>query len=82
LREVTNQENSINTGLRCVNKSGFAGVSWHKQRGKWRAYITENGRQKSLGLFTCKLKAAKRREKYLEENENVYGVSNKQRISK
>lgn len=81
LREVTTQENSVNTGLSCVNSSGFVGVCWHKQRRKWRAYVNEDGRQKSLGLFTCKLEAAKHRENYLEENLHVYGVSNAERIS-
>ena len=27
------------------------GVGWHKQRGKWRARIKVNGKDKSLGLF-------------------------------
>lgn len=29
-----------------------AGVSFHKQRGKWRAYVYVDGKQKHLGLFS------------------------------
>lgn len=29
-----------------------AGVSFHKQRGKWRAYVYIDGKQKYLGLFS------------------------------
>ena len=33
------------------NKSGFRGVSFHNQSGKWRATIYINRKQKHLGLF-------------------------------
>lgn len=33
------------------NTSGYPGVGWHKRERKWRAYISENNRQKSLGFF-------------------------------
>ena len=38
--------------------SEFKGVSWSKQKGKWRSYININGKSKYLGLFACELKAA------------------------
>eukprot|EP01045_Picozoa_sp_COSAG04_P012935 COSAG04_NODE_891_length_9607_cov_13.087085_11_plen_457_part_00 len=39
--------------------SGFAGVSWHKQRMKWKAEIREDGRQNYLGYFADKAAAAR-----------------------
>lgn len=52
---IANQErrNKQNT------TSQFKGVSWHKQRGKWRAYLRINYRQHSLGLFQSEIAAAK-----------------------
>lgn len=45
------KDNMINTGMWSHNTSGVRGVAWHKQAKKWRAYITIDGKQKSLGLF-------------------------------
>lgn len=33
------------------NTSGVPGVGWHKKSQQWRAYISENNRQVSLGFF-------------------------------
>lgn len=41
------------------NRSGYNGVSWHKQHQKWYAYICLNKKVKFLGLFDDKLEAAK-----------------------
>lgn len=54
LREVTQKENSRNSARPSNNSSGVTGVGWHKQVGKWRAYITVDGTQRSLGLFETK----------------------------
>lgn len=35
------------------------GVSWHKQRGKYFAQISIDGKRKHLGLFSCPVKAEK-----------------------
>ena len=51
LREADAAGNTCNQQPRTTNRSGAKGVSWHKQRGKWRAYIVTKGRQRSLGLF-------------------------------
>jgi hypothetical protein len=51
LREVSHFENMVNRKKPKHNLSGQIGVCLHKQTGKWRAYITKNGRQVSLGLF-------------------------------
>ena len=59
LRLCTDQENCINKSLRSDNSSGISGVSWRKDKGKWRAYITLNGKQKTLGHFFNKEEAIK-----------------------
>ena len=58
LRFATNQENARNRGFRSDNTSGFKGVSWNDQRGKWTAYIRLNGKQKHIGVFDSVVKAA------------------------
>ena len=51
LRICTHAENCANGKIRNTNTSGYKGVSWHKQTGKWRAYIVKSNKQTSLGLF-------------------------------
>jgi hypothetical protein len=51
LRRATQLQNIANARLSSKNTSGFKGVFWHRQSGKWRAGIKEGGRFKSLGLF-------------------------------
>ena len=51
LFEATRQENGKNQKLRATNKSGFTGVCWGKQLGKWRAGITVDGRTVFLGGY-------------------------------
>jgi hypothetical protein len=52
LRSVNNQENNKNCPIRSTNTSGVTGVSWNAQRNKWQAFITVDGRAKSLGKYT------------------------------
>jgi len=51
LRDVTHQENHRNEKLRSTNKSGRVGVFLCKERSKWLASITVDGKQISLGYF-------------------------------
>lgn len=51
LRLCTFQENHYNRKPRSDNKSGFRGVSWHRQKRKWVAQITIEGKNKFLGFF-------------------------------
>jgi len=51
LRVVTKRENNMNRAKRTDNKSGFTGVRWHKQRGKWNARIKLDGKDISLGMY-------------------------------
>ena len=68
LRTSTHQENTINKSVQSNNTSNIPGVSWRKDRNKWRAYITVNGKQISLGMFKDKEEAVKAR----KEGENKY----------
>lgn len=51
LREVTQLENNHNRTQNDNNTSGFTGVNWSKQRGKWCARIRITGKRKHLGYF-------------------------------
>lgn len=59
LRPATHAEQQQNRGIRSNNTSGYPGVSWHSQTGKWVAYINADGKRKHLGMFpTAGLAAA------------------------
>lgn len=51
LRVAGKAKNMQNIGIRANNTSGFTGVGFHEQSGRWRAYIAEDGRTIHLGLF-------------------------------
>ena len=57
LRACTRSENNGNT-LSARGSSGYRGVSWHKQLGKWRAHINLGHRQRYLGVFLDPWEAA------------------------
>lgn len=54
LRICTQTQNNKNAGIRCDNTLGIKGVSYCKTSKKWRAYISINKIQKSLGYFSNK----------------------------
>ena len=62
LRMVTRQLGSRNRNRQSNNSSGYIGVSWNASRGKWRADIAVNGKQKFLGHFDTPKEAAKVRD--------------------
>jgi hypothetical protein len=61
LRPATRPQNNINRTPPKNNTSGFKGVGFHKQAGKWRAFITVDGKQRALGLFATREAAASAR---------------------
>jgi hypothetical protein len=61
LREATRKQNMQNVSIHKHNTSGYKGVAWHSQRGKWRAYIFNNYTQLHLGLYGTKEDAARAR---------------------
>lgn len=58
LREASRSQNNANIGLPAHNTSGFKGVSYFKQTGKWTAYITRDGKRRHLGTYTTAEAAA------------------------
>ncbi len=58
LRTATVQQNSWNMASR-RGKSRFKGVDWSKQKGKWRARIHVEGKDRHLGFFEDEIDAGK-----------------------
>lgn len=52
LREVSKSCNLRNTGNSRANTSGVKGVQWNKNKGKWDAKITIDGKQRQIGTFS------------------------------
>lgn len=59
LRLCNEAGNARNAGKRKDNTSGFKGVTFHKDTGKWQAAIRAGGNPKYLGLFDTPEAAAK-----------------------
>ena len=57
LRAATTSENNRNQRISGRNTSGKVGVTFFKRTGKWRAWISVDGKVKSLGYF-CRLEDA------------------------
>lgn len=60
LRQVSHQENCKNVKLQAGSRSGYCGVSWHEETGKWRARVKINGKEQHIGLFDDPQEAAER----------------------
>lgn len=59
IRLCNSSQNKCNRGPRKDNKSGFKGVSWHKQNDNWTVRIkVPMGKYLSLGSFDDKVLAA------------------------
>ena len=58
LRPATALQNSANAKRRSDNTSGYKGVCWNKQAGKWKAQIRRDGKRVFLGYFTDMVEAA------------------------
>lgn len=54
LRPATPQENNQNKGKSKNNTSGITGVSWSKQKSKWKAQIWVNYKNNGLGYYSNK----------------------------
>lgn len=73
LRLGSHKQNGEHIGVSGHNTSGYRGVSWHKGRKKWRAYVKHNGKTMHLGLFDTAREAgdiakAKRNELFTHNN--------------
>jgi hypothetical protein len=71
LREVTNQQNGMNTKLRIDSKTGVSGIRWHKLAKKWNVRITVHNQEIYLGLYENFEDAVRVR----KEAESKYGFS-------
>lgn len=58
LRICTHAENIRNSKIQVNNTSGFKGVSWNKDKNKYKAYINIKRKQIFLGYFDKKIEAA------------------------
>lgn len=58
LRPANAVQNGANGKFRVNNTSGFKGVAWHKQSGKWCARLRVNRQAHWLGLFASNVEAA------------------------
>jgi hypothetical protein len=67
LRWCTQNENCRNVPITKRNTSGVKGLSWHKNRNKWRVQIDHEGKRYHLGSFIDKDEAIKARK--LKANE-------------
>ena len=76
-RWVTLQQNISNAGSSRGSSSIYKGVSWNASKHKWVSQIAKDGKNMSLGSFTCEKEAALAyNEKALELN-NKYAHLNK-----
>lgn len=78
LRICTPQQNCFNKSLPKSNKSGFKGVCYEKRNKnkKWRAYITHNAKNMSLGCHKTKEEAAMAYDKKAKELFGEYAYLN------
>ena len=87
LRYATNSENNMNKSRQSNNTSGAIGVSFRKDRNKWRATIQKDGKLIHLGYFETKEGAIEARSKaeetYFKEfrAQNIYNISNSSNIT-
>ncbi len=58
LRHVTNVCNAQNSKLFSSNTSGFTGVTFEKDRNKWKAVIRKSGKCIGLGRYDTAMEAA------------------------
>jgi hypothetical protein len=68
LRIASQQSNNKNVTTRCNNSSGYKGVSFDKNTGKWKAQAQVNGKKKHLGLFTTPEEASVVYNEYTKEH--------------
>ena len=62
LRLATYSQNMANSKLRSDNTTGFKGVSWSKQKGKFRAYIWFEKKLYHVGFFNTAEEASEARQ--------------------
>lgn len=51
LRDTTHVGNGRNAARSIANSSGYTGVSWCAQQGRWKVQLREDGKKKTVGRF-------------------------------
>lgn len=77
LRIANKQQNAANSKISIRNTSGFKGVTFKKDKGKWKAYIAVNNKQIHLGYYDTANEAAK---KYNQSASEYFGEFANQNI--
>lgn len=67
LRVASSSQNQANRPVTKCSTSGYKGVSWNKEMGKWQAQIGKDRRLRYLGRFSDKIEAAKAYDKAAKE---------------
>lgn len=68
LRIATRRENTVNRSSLSKCASGYTGVHWQANAGKWAASVTIKGKRIYLGIFSDPFDAAEARNRYCKEN--------------
>ena len=76
LRAATASQNQHNQTLRANNVTGYKGVSWHKQREKFRTRIMVNGHERHLGAFDSAIDAALAYDMAAREDFGIFAMLN------
>ena len=73
LRDCSHQDNCLNFPIYKNNNSGYIGVRYRKDSGRWRAFVRINKKEKHIGTFSSKEEAYAARIEYIKENPDAYG---------
>jgi len=76
LRVCSNSQNQANQRLSTKNTSGFKGVYWYKERGKWRVNLKVNNKRCHCGYFVTALEAAIAYDKAAREAFGEFALTN------
>lgn len=71
LRDVPHAINGRNIKKLSSNTSGYTGVTFFSRTGKWRAYVTVNGKQQHLGYFDSPDQAYQKRLDFIKTNHQL-----------
>lgn len=74
-RWVDKSTQAINQRMRRTNTSGFVGVTWAKNKGKWSARVQIFKRGKHIGYYLSKEEAVQARDSYIIENNLPHKLS-------
>ena len=74
-RWVDKSTQAINQRMRRTNTSGFVGVTWAKNKGKWSARVQIFKRGKHIGYYLSKEEAVQARDNYIIQNNLPHKLS-------